>query len=92
MPFVIQSGSRQYLVEPGQKIIVNKLDAQVDSTIELDLVYAFGEHKKTTKLTGKIVGHQRGEKIRVVKYKAKSNYKRSYGPRQEETIIEIASK
>jgi large subunit ribosomal protein L21 len=89
MSLVIQSGARQYLVEPGQQIIVNKIDAPVDEVIELDLVYAFGADKKTKKATGKIVRHQRGEKIRVVKYKSKSNYHRQYGPRQEETIIEV---
>ena len=89
MSVVIQSGSRQYMVDPGQQIVVNKLSAPVGETVELDLVYAFGEHKSTKAAKGKVIAHQRGEKIRVVKYKSKSNYKRSYGPRQEETIIEI---
>jgi large subunit ribosomal protein L21 len=89
MSLVIQSGSRQYLVEPGQQIIVNKLDFPVDQTYDLDVVYAFGEDKKIKKAQAKIVRHQRGEKIRVVKYKSKSNYHKQYGPRQEETVIEI---
>ncbi len=89
MPIVIQSGSRQYLVEPGQKIIVNKIDAPVEEVVDLDFIYAYGDHKAKKKVQAKVIKHQLGEKIRVVKYKSKSNYKRSYGPRQEETILEI---
>lgn len=89
MSLVIQSGSRQYLVDPGQQIVVNKLNAPVDEVVELDLVYAYGADKKAKKAQAKVIKHQRGEKLRVVKYKSKSNYKRSYGPRQEETVIEI---
>lgn len=89
MPIVIQSGSRQYLVEPGQQIIVNKIDVPTDEVVDLDLVYAYGDHKSQKKAQAKVVKHQKSKKIRVVKYKSKSNYKRSYGPRQDETVIEI---
>lgn len=89
MSLVIQSGSRQYLVEPGQQLLVNKLNVPVGETVELDLVYAYGDHKKTKKATAKVLAHQRSEKVRVVKYKSKSNYKRTYGAVQEQTKVEV---
>ena len=89
MSLVIQSGSRQYLVEPGQQVIVNKIDAPTGETVELDLVYAYGDHKKAKKVTAKVLEHLRSEKIRGVKYKSKSNYKRTQGARQEQTKLEI---
>jgi large subunit ribosomal protein L21 len=92
MPIIIQSGSKQYTVNKGQKIILDRLNAEVGDTVNLDLVYSYGEDKindKTVKAT--VVSHQKGKKIRILKYKAKSNYKRSYGYRHYETIVEIAA-
>lgn len=89
MTLIVQSGSRQYLVEQGQKLIVNRLkDVNEGDSVELDVVYAFGEEAgKTVKAT--VVKNQRGEKIRVTKYLPKSNYHRQYGPRAEETVLLI---
>lgn len=89
MSFVIQSGSRQYVVDYGQKIIVNKVDGKPDDIVPVDLVYAFGGDEKAKSVSARIIKHQRGEKLRVVKYRPKSNYHRIYGPRQEETLLEI---
>jgi large subunit ribosomal protein L21 len=89
MPFVIQSGSRQYLVDYGQKIIVNKINEKKDAIIDLDLVYAFGVSDGVKSVKAKVLKQQKGPKLRVVKYKSKSNYHRQYGPRQQETILEI---
>jgi large subunit ribosomal protein L21 len=89
MTLIIQSGARQYLTSPGQHIIVNRLDAEVDTTLALELIHAYGDDAEVKEVGGKIIGHQRGEKVIVAKYKPKSNYRRRYGPRQEETIIEI---
>ncbi|NJK71039.1 50S ribosomal protein L21 [Candidatus Gracilibacteria bacterium] len=89
MPFVVQSGSHQYLTDFGQKIIVNKLDAKENSTIELNVLHGFGDFKNTSTVKAKVIKQQKGPKLRVVKYKSKSNYHRQYGPRQQETILEI---
>lgn len=89
MSFVIQSGSKQYIVDYGQKFIVDRLKSDEGETIELDLVLAFGEDEKSKKVKAKIIAHQRGEKIRVVKYKSKSNYHRVQGHRSEQTVLEI---
>jgi large subunit ribosomal protein L21 len=90
MSVVVISGNKQFLVNKGQKIIVDRLDAIVDSEIELPVLGAFeadGSQLKTIK--AKVLKHQRGEKIRVVKYRAKSNYHKQYGYRHEETVLLI---
>lgn len=86
MSFVVTSGNKQYLVKNGQKIIVDRINADVDSVVELPVLHS-SDKAKTIKAT--VVQHQRGEKIRVVKYKAKSNYHRQYGHRPEETVLKI---
>lgn len=89
MTFVVEIGSKQYLVEKGQKFIVDRLDAKEGSKIDLDLIYSFGEDAESSAVAAEVIMHQRGPKLRVTKYKPKSNYHRQYGPRQEETVLQI---
>ena len=91
MTIIVASGARQYLVTPGQHIVVNSLAGEIGDMVPLTFVHAYGEDESIKEVGGKIIGHQRGEKIIVAKYKPKSNYRRRYGPRQEETIIEIVT-
>jgi large subunit ribosomal protein L21 len=91
MSFIIQSGSKQFIVNPGQEVIVDRLPQEEGSQIELDLVLAFGDDVKAKKVTGTIKRHQKGKKIRVVKYKSKSNYHKVSGHRDYQTVIEINS-
>jgi large subunit ribosomal protein L21 len=87
MTIIVASGARQYLVTPGQHIIVNSIAGEIGDMVPLTFIHSYGEDEGVKEVGGKIVGHQRGEKIIVAKYKPKSNYRRRYGPRQEETII-----
>ena len=92
MPTIIQSGSKQYLVEPGQKIIVDRLDVAENSEIDLDVIYSFGgDNQNVDKkvLKARVLEHSKGKKIRVVKFKSKSNYHRQYGFRPYQTLLEI---
>ncbi|MBC7472009.1 MAG: bL21 family ribosomal protein [candidate division SR1 bacterium] len=89
MALVVKSGSRQYIVNYGQKIIVNKLDIPENENINLEVLYTFGDDKEVKSVAAKVIKHQKGVKLRVVKYKSKSNYHKQYGPRQSETILEI---
>jgi large subunit ribosomal protein L21 len=89
MSFIVQSGTKQYVVDYGQQIIVDRLKADEGAEVELQLVHAFGSDKAPKKLQAKVVKHQRGPKLRVVKYKSKSNYHRQYGFRPEQTVLEI---
>ena len=94
---IIATGGKQYRVSEGDVIYIEKIDAQVDSTVSFDvmLVENEGEVKVGTpgvegvKVEGKVVGQIRGEKIIVFKYKAKKNYRRKQGHRQPYTKVEI---
>ena len=94
---IIATGGKQYRVSEGDVIYIEKIDAQVDSTVSFDvmLVENEGEVKVGTpvvegvKVEGKVVAQVRGEKIIVFKYKAKKNYRRKQGHRQPYTKVEI---
>ena len=94
---IIATGGKQYRVSEGDVIYIEKIDAQVDSTVSFDvmLVENEGEVKVGTpvvegvKVEGKVVGQIRGEKIVVFKYKAKKNIRRKQGHRQPYTKVEI---
>ena len=94
---IIATGGKQYRVSEGDVIYIEKIDAQVDSTVSFDvlLVGNDGDVKIGTpvvegvKVEGKVVGQIRGEKIVVYKYKSKKNYRRKQGHRQPYTTVEI---
>ena len=94
---IIATGGKQYRVSEGDMIYIEKIDAQVDSTVSFDvlLVGNDGDVKIGTpvvegvKVEGKVVGQIRGEKIVVYKYKSKKNYRRKQGHRQPYTKVEI---
>ena len=94
---IIATGGKQYRVSEGDVIYIEKIDAQVDSTVSFDvlLVGNDGDEKIGTpvvegvKVEGKVVGQIRGEKIVVYKYKSKKNYRRKQGHRQPYTKVEI---
>ena len=94
---IIATGGKQYRVSEGDVIYIEKIDAQVDSTVSFDvlLVGNDGDVKVGTpivegvKAEGKVIGQVRGEKIVVFKYKSKKNYRRKQGHRQPYTKVEI---
>ena len=81
MSLVVQSGSKQYVLELGQKFLVDRLDAEINSTIDLHLIHAYGTNDGLKAVKATVLNHLKGEKIRVVKFKSKSNYHRQYGHR-----------
>ena len=94
---IIATGGKQYRVSEGDVIYIEKIDAQVDSTVSFDVLLMGndGDVKIGTpvvegvKVEGKVVGQIRGEKIVVYKYKSKKNYRRKQGHRQPYTKLEI---
>ena len=94
---IIATGGKQYRVSEGDVIYIEKIDADVDSTVSFDvlLVGNEGDVKVGTpvvegvKVEGKVVGQIRGEKIIVFKYKSTKNYRRKQGHRQPYTKVEI---
>ncbi|NPV54857.1 MAG: 50S ribosomal protein L21 [Firmicutes bacterium] len=100
---VIETGGKQYRVQEGDIIRVEKLDAPVGESIELDkvlLVSDQGDNGEARVMVGKpvlenakvaarVLDHGRAKKILVFKYKAKKNYRRRYGHRQPFTELRI---
>lgn len=90
MSFITTFGSKQYIVDYGQKFIVDRLTKNEEGDIiDMPILLAFGAEKGVASVQAKVVAHQRGVKIRVFKYMRKSNYKRQYGYRHEETILQV---
>lgn len=93
---VIKTGGKQYKVEEGQSLAVEKLEPKDDKVV-FDQVLALGGDKvqvgtpflDKVKVTGKVVEQFRGDKIRVVKFKSKSRYTRTTGHRQNLTRVQI---
>ena len=94
---IIKTGGKQYCVEEGKKISVEKLDAEVRVEVIFDQVLLVaGDDVKVgapvvagAKVTAKVLEQGKGKKIRIFKYKAKSNYRRRQGHRQPFTKVEV---
>ena len=99
MQAVIETGGKQYLVSPKEKITIEKLTGKPGDSISFDKVLLtvdgdkvnVGKPYTSSKVSGKILSQGKGEKLVVFKYRAKSRYKRKYGHRQEQTVVEIES-
>lgn len=100
---VIKTGGKQYLVQPGDKIKVEKLDAEEGKEVifsEILLYLPVGRQAtkdvfigtplvKDAKVKAKVLKHGKGEKLIIFKYKPKKRYKRKIGHRQQFTEVEI---
>ena len=95
MKAIIKTGGKQYLVEEGSVIYVEKLNAEEGKNVVFDEVLmldgSFGSPKVDgAKVTGKVVKHGKGKKIRIFKYVNKSkSTRKSQGHRQPYTKVEI---
>jgi large subunit ribosomal protein L21 len=95
---VIESGGKQYKVEEGTSLLVDRLDAKEGDKVALrpvmfrdtEVVAAPKELEKV-KVEAKVAEHLRGPKIKVFKYKAKKGYRRRAGHRSELTKLEVTS-
>ena len=96
---IIETGGKQVRVEVGSKIYVEKLEAEVGSTITIDKVLLVGDktvkvgtpYVEGAKVTAKVEKQGLGKKIRVFKYKSKSNEHKTIGHRQPYTCLVIES-
>ena len=95
---VIQTGGKQYRVQPGDTIYVELLHAEPGSQVELDRVLMIGEGAEVTvgqpfipgaKVQASVVDEGRGKKIIVFKFKSKVRYRRKNGHRQHFTRLTI---
>ena len=97
---VIQTGGKQYRVQQGDVIFVEKINAQADEAVTFDEVLLVGDGDQTkigaptvagAKVEGKVLGQVKGKKIVVYKYKAKKNERKKQGHRQPYTKVEITA-
>jgi large subunit ribosomal protein L21 len=93
---IVKTGGKQYRVEQGTSLLVERLRAEEGAKVPLDaLLFVDGEKVVDggdgVKVEAKVVAHERGPKLRVVKFKPKRGYKRRNGHRQELTRLEVTS-
>ena len=94
---IIETGGKQYRVQQGDVIYVEKLDKEADAAVEFDALLIGDEGSvkvgkpvvEGAKVTAKVAGQVKGEKIIVFKYKSKKNYRRKQGHRQPYTKVTI---
>jgi large subunit ribosomal protein L21 len=97
---VIQTGGKQYRVEPGKTVLVEKLAGDTGSKVVFDevLLVSSGDGGSVTvgkplvsgaKVTAEIVEQTRGDKLVVFKFRRRKNYVRRNGHRQDMTMVKI---
>ena len=93
---IISLGGKQYRVSEGQRLLVDRLPTEEGKTFAPDVLLVGGDGApalapKDVTVTVKVLGQQRGPKIRIGKYKKRTGYKRHTGFRAALTQIEIES-
>ena len=94
---VIKTGGKQYSVKEGETLLVERLADDVGATVELQPLLVAGDGDPlfdgdglaSATVRAEVVGHERGPKLRVFKFKPKRGYRRRTGHRQELTRIRI---
>lgn len=99
MQAVIKTGGKQHMVKPGDVIRIEKLKGNSGDPVEFGEVLMVSDPEKGSKVgsplvenarvKGKILGHEKGKKIIVFKFKRKKGYRRKKGHRQAYTSVEI---
>ena len=93
---IISLGGKQYRVSEGQRLLVDRLPTEDGKTFTPDVLLVGGDgapalSPKDVTVTVKVLGQQRGPKIRIGKYKKRTGYKRHTGFRSALTQIEVES-
>jgi large subunit ribosomal protein L21 len=95
---VIRTGGKQYRVEPGQTVQVERLEGEVGGTVTFDSVVSVRTDEKKilvgtdtakAKVTGTIIRHLRGPKLKTLKYKTGGQYNIQRGHRQGYTAVRV---
>ena len=95
---IIETGGKQYKVQNGDQIKVEKLNAEAGSAVVFDKVLAAGEgadikvgtpYLEGLTVEGEVVESGKGDKVIIFKYKAKKDYRKKQGHRQPYTLVEI---
>lgn len=97
---IIKTGGKQYRVQEGDVVFIEKLNVEADSTVTFDEVIAIGGDGDMTvgaptvagaKVTAKVVKNGKSKKITVFTYRPKKGSKRKMGHRQPYTKVQIES-
>ena len=95
---VIETGGKQYKVQEGDVLFIEKIDAEAESTVKFDKVLAISDDAgfkvgapliDGASVDAKVIKQGKGKKIYVLKYKPKKNEKKKMGHRQLYTKVEI---
>jgi large subunit ribosomal protein L21 len=95
---VVRSGGKQYRVEEGSQLTVGKLAGKAGDEITISEILFVADSEaikagpaalKGARVTAQIVGHSKGPKIDVLRYKNKTRQRKTRGHRQDETTIKI---
>ena len=95
---VIETGGKQYRVAEGDKLRVEKLDAEAGSTIALDRVLMIADGGSVTvgkpfiegtKVTAEVAGHGRADKVKIIKFRRRKHHMKRQGHRQWFTELKI---
>ena len=95
MQAVIRSGGKQYRVEEGSLVTVPRLQGEPGTTVTLEEVLLVADDDRLAarpsgaKVVAEIVAHEKGEKVKVLKYKNKVRYRKLSGQRQLSTKLRI---
>ena len=95
---IIETGGKQYTVEAGDKLRVEKLDAKEGDVVTFDkVVFVSGDEPKVgtpyvegAKVEAKVLAQAKAKKVIVYKYKSKKNERKKDGHRQPYTLVEIS--
>ena len=94
---IVESGGKQYRVEEGQSLLVDRLSEDEGAKVGLRAVMFRNDSDtvitpkdlEKVKVEAKVAGHERGEKIKVFTYKAKKGFRKRHGHRSELTRLEV---
>lgn len=97
---IIETGGKQYRVEPEEVMAVEKLAAEPGTVVEFDQVALISNEGQVqvgapwvagAKVTARVLAHGKDPKVTVFTYKAKENYKKKKGHRQVHTRVKVES-
>ena len=100
MQAIIVTGGKQYRVEQGDIVYIEKLDVEADSEVKFDQVLAVGEEGSVkvgapvvegAPVSAKVIKNGKGKKVRIFKYNPKKGYRKRQGHRQPYTKVQIGA-
>jgi len=95
---IIETGGKQYRVQPGDEIHIEKIPAEMGGKVEIDRVLMYADEERlavgtptvnNVKVKGHVVNQGLGPKVVIFKMKKRKNYRRKKGHRQPFTVLKI---